>query len=179
MLPQPGLQAEEINVEISWRWDPASGCPLAGFFIISATGVVETPAHQAHLEEREYGVGGCHSSSSKPQSPWFLQSPLSSPYKTKIDQWPVIWAVFLRGGHLGGVSRPASRQGRIPANGSSQSLGTTGGEALFLCPSLPEAGPAPLTVPSASLLPPGWASAVLAISPGSAPCEVGLGVGLS
>lgn len=53
MLPQPGLQAEEIDVEISWRWDPASGCLFAQVFIGAAAWAVETPAHQAHLKKPE------------------------------------------------------------------------------------------------------------------------------
>lgn len=57
MLPQPGLQAEEIDVEISWFRHLAPGGSLAGVFIRAATGVVETPAHQAHLEEGENGLG--------------------------------------------------------------------------------------------------------------------------
>lgn len=46
---------------------------FAGVFIGAATGIVETPAHQAHLGEAENGVGGCCRPSSKPQPPWFLQ----------------------------------------------------------------------------------------------------------
>lgn len=72
MLPQPGLQAEQTDVEIPWRWDPATGRFLAGVFISTATGVVETPAHQAHLEEGENGTGGGHTPRSRPQHPWFL-----------------------------------------------------------------------------------------------------------
>jgi hypothetical protein len=50
--PQPGLQAEKINVEVPGRWD-ARGSLFAGIFVGGAkTRVVETPAHQAHLEER-------------------------------------------------------------------------------------------------------------------------------
>lgn len=43
MLPQPGLQAKEIDVKISWYL--AFGGPLAGVFIALATGIVETPTH--------------------------------------------------------------------------------------------------------------------------------------
>lgn len=49
MLPEPGLQAEEVDVEISR--DLAMGRRFAGVLTGAATGVVETPAHQAHLEE--------------------------------------------------------------------------------------------------------------------------------
>lgn len=92
MLPQPGLQAEEIDVEISWFRDLASGGSLAGVFIRAATGVVETPAHQAHLEEGENGMGVCHSPSSKPQPPWFLQRPPSSPAQGQDPITPVLRA---------------------------------------------------------------------------------------
>ena len=74
MLPQPGLQAEEIDVEISWRWDPASGCLFAQVFIGAAAWAVETPAHQAHLHEGEDGVRGW------PQ-PWLQTPDLPDPFK--------------------------------------------------------------------------------------------------
>lgn len=43
VLPQPGLQAKEIDMKISWYL--AFGGPLARVFIALATGVVETPTH--------------------------------------------------------------------------------------------------------------------------------------
>lgn len=49
MLPEPGLQAEEVDVEISR--DLAMGRRFAGVLTGAATGVVETPAHQAHLKK--------------------------------------------------------------------------------------------------------------------------------
>lgn len=51
MLPEPGLQAEEVDVEISR--DLAMGRRFAGVLTGAATGVVETPAHQAHLKKPE------------------------------------------------------------------------------------------------------------------------------
>ena len=56
MLPEPGLQAEEVDVEISRNL--ATGRRFAGVLTGAATGVVATPAHQAHLEEENVGVGG-------------------------------------------------------------------------------------------------------------------------
>lgn len=70
MLSQPGLHVEEIDVEISWRWHPATGRTFAGVLIRAATGVVETPAHQAHLKEGEVGVGTLPRS--QPQAPTSL-----------------------------------------------------------------------------------------------------------
>lgn len=84
MLPQPGLQAEEADVEIPWWWDLATRRSLAGVFIRAATGVVETPAHQAHLEERENGTGGGRSPPL--QAPTSLVPSKASPipHKAKI-----------------------------------------------------------------------------------------------
>ena len=64
MLPEPGLQAEEVDVEISR--DLAMGRGFAGVLTGAATGVVETPAHQAHLEEGKVGVGGLPLSQPRP-----------------------------------------------------------------------------------------------------------------
>lgn len=56
MLPQPGLQAEKIDVEVSRLY--TLGRLLARVFVGGTlTRIVKTPAHQAHLEEERMGLG--------------------------------------------------------------------------------------------------------------------------
>lgn len=56
VLPQPGLQAEEIDVEIS-RLDTRRRRLPAGVLVGGAeTRVIKTPAHQGHLGEETTGL---------------------------------------------------------------------------------------------------------------------------
>lgn len=54
VLTQPGLQAEEIDVEVSGL-HTLGGLPAQVFVGGTLTRVVKTPAHQAHLEEETRG----------------------------------------------------------------------------------------------------------------------------
>lgn len=57
VLPQPGLQAEETDVEVSGL-HTLGRLPARVFVGGTLTRIVKTPAHQAHLEEED-GVGQC------------------------------------------------------------------------------------------------------------------------
>lgn len=55
MLPQPGLQAEEIDVEVP-RQNTVRRFPAGVFVGGTMTRVEKTPTHQAHLEGRDNRV---------------------------------------------------------------------------------------------------------------------------
>lgn len=54
VLPQPGLQAEEIDVEVS-RMNTLGRLPEGVSLRGTETRVIKTPAHQAHLGEEQRG----------------------------------------------------------------------------------------------------------------------------
>lgn len=80
VLPQPGLKAEEVDVEVS-RLNTGGRLPAGVCVGETVTRVVKTPAHQAHLEGRDNKGGDSGSPLSKPQPLWFAHRPPTWPSK--------------------------------------------------------------------------------------------------
>lgn len=99
MLPEPGLQAEEVHVEISWRRGTSGRLPAHILIGSTVAGVVEAPAHQADLGGRK---GTCWGPVPRP-----FQVPQLGPCWTESPA-PGAWPCYLE------ISEPALQENCSP-----------------------------------------------------------------